>query len=240
MRLPVIQGVIRRRILANFRIDPEIMQREIPARFRPKLQKGWAVAGICLIRLEHIRPKALPEIIGLNSENAAHRVAVVWDDAGAPREGVFISRRDSNSSIAQMVGGRIFPGEHHAARFSVSDSATELNLALKSDDGEVKVEIAGKVVANLPPTSIFSNLEEASSFFEGGSVGYSVTGDPGRLDGLELQTNQWRVEPFEVSNVYSSYFSDEAKFPKGSVSFDHALIMRNVQHEWHSADDLYV
>lgn len=240
MRLPVIQGVIRRRILANFRIDPEIMQREIPARFRPKLQKGWAVAGICLIRLEHIRPKALPEIIGLNSENAAHRVAVVWDDAGAPREGVFISRRDSNSPINQMLGGRVFPGEHHAAHFSVNDTESELNLSMKSDDAEVQVEIAGKPDVNLPPTSIFSNLAEASSFFEGGSVGYSVTGDPGRLDGLELQTNQWRVEPFEVSNVYSSYFSDEAKFPKGSVSFDHALIMRNVQHEWHRADDLYV
>ncbi|MGZ8845506.1 MAG: DUF2071 domain-containing protein [Pyrinomonadaceae bacterium] len=240
MRLPVIQGVIRRRILANFRIDPEIMQREIPARFRPKLQKGWAVAGICLIRLEHIRPKALPEIIGLNSENAAHRVAVVWDDAGAPREGVFISRRDSNSQINQMLGGRVFPGEHHGAHFSVNDTKSELNLSMKSDDAEVQVEIAGKPVVSLPPTSIFSNLAEASSFFEGGSVGYSVTGDPGRLDGLELQTNQWRVEPFEVSNVYSSYFSDEAKFPKGSVSFDHALIMRNVQHEWHSADDLYV
>lgn len=240
MRLPVIQGVIRRRILANFRIDPEVMEREIPARFRPKLQKGWAVAGICLIRLEHIRPKSLPEIIGLNSENAAHRVAVVWDEAGTTREGVFISRRDSNSSINQMLGGRVFPGEHHAAHFQVNESESELSLAMKSEDADVEVEIAGKLAADLPPASIFSSLEEASSFFEGGSVGYSVTGDPSRLDGLELQTNQWRVEPFEVSNVYSSYFSDEARFPKGSVEFDHALIMRNVQHEWHSADDLYV
>lgn len=240
MRLPVIQGVIRRRILANFRIDPELMQREIPARFRPKLQNGWAVAGICLIRLEHIRPKRLPEIVGLNSENAAHRVAVIWDDAGDAREGVFISRRDTNSQINHLLGGHIFPGEHHAAQFSVKESASELSLAMKSDDAEVRVEIAGKVGSSLPSTSVFSDLDEASSFFEGGSVGYSVTGDPGRLDGLELQTNQWRVEPFDVSNVYSSYFSDEDKFPKGSINFDHALIMRNVEHEWHSADDLYV
>lgn len=240
MRLPVIQGVIRRRILANFRIDPELMQREIPARFRPKLHNGWAVAGICLIRLEHIRPKRLPEIVGLSSENAAHRVAVIWDEAKDSREGVFISRRDTNSQINHLLGGHVFPGEHHAAKFSVKESASELSLAMKSDDAEVTVEIAGKVGSSLPPTSMFSNLDEASSFFEGGSVGYSVTGDPGRLDGLELQTRQWRVEPFDVSNVYSSYFSDEGKFPKGSINFDHALIMRNVEHEWHSADDLYV
>ena len=78
MRLPVIQGTIGRRILANFRVDPEVMQRELPARFRPKLQAGHAIAGICLIRLEHVRPRTMPEIVGLSSENAAHRVAVTW------------------------------------------------------------------------------------------------------------------------------------------------------------------
>jgi len=85
MRLPVIQGTIRRRILANFRVHPEVIQRELPSRFRPKLQNGFAVAGICLIRLEHVRPRLTPEIVGLSSENAAHRVAVLWEEDGQPR-----------------------------------------------------------------------------------------------------------------------------------------------------------
>jgi len=38
----------------------------------------------------------------------------------------------------------------------------------------------------LPSTSIFSSLAEASSFFESGSLGYSVTNDPDRLDGLKF------------------------------------------------------
>jgi len=240
MRLPVIQGIIRRRILANFRVDPEIMQRELPSRFRPKLQNGFAIAGICLIRLEHIRPKSLPEIIGLNSENAAHRVAVVWDEDGEAREGVFISRRDTDSQINHLLGGRIFPGEHHHATFSVADSDSEISLAMKSDDARVKVEIAGTIASNLPASSIFSSLGEASSFFEGGSVGYSVTMDPDRLDGLKLKTSHWKIEPLDVSSVSSSYFSDQSRFPKGSVAFDHALIMRNVEHQWHSVDDLYI
>lgn len=80
MKLPTIQGVIRRRILANFRIDPQVMQHQLPSRFRPKVHNGFAVAGVCLIRLEHIRPKPMPDIIGLSSENAAHRVAVLWED----------------------------------------------------------------------------------------------------------------------------------------------------------------
>lgn len=240
MRLPVIQGIIRRRILANFRVDPETMQREIPARFRPKLQNGLAVAGVCLIRLEHIRPRSMPEIIGLNSENAAHRVAVTWEEDGLVREGVFISRRDTGSQIAHLAGGRIFPGEHHHASFSVTESESDISLAMKSDDAAVALEIAGSVAHEMPALSVFASVAEASAFFERGSVGYSVTSDPARLDGLKLETKEWRVEPLEVKRIYSSYFSDETKFPKGTIEFDHALIMRNVEHEWHSADDLYV
>src|SRR5258708_30160833 len=150
MRLPVIQGTIRRRILANFRVDPEIMQREIPARFRPKLQDGFAVAGICLIRLEHIRPRLMPEIVGLNSENAAHRVAVTWDEDGVTREGVFISRRDTGSQFAHLACGRIFPGEHHHASFEVTESATQIRLAVKSDAAALALEIAGRTALELP------------------------------------------------------------------------------------------
>jgi len=240
MRLPTIQGVIRRRILANFHIDPQVMQHHLPSRFRPKLHDGVAVAGICLIRLEHVRPKLMPEFIGISSENAAHRSAVLWDDSGVTREGVFISRRDTDSQLNHLLGGRIFPGEHHQASFDVAESNSEIKLSMKSADDTVSVEIEGRIAAELPPSSIFSSLAEASSFFEGGALGYSVTSDPGRLDGLTLATEEWRVEPLEVGRIFSSYFCDEGKFPKDSIEFDHALIMRNVAHEWHSADDLYV
>jgi hypothetical protein len=240
MRLPTIQGVIHRRILANFRVDPEVMQKQIPSRFTPKLHKGFAVAGICLIRLEHIRPKLMPAIVGISSENAAHRVAVTWDDQGTSHQGVFISRRDTDSQLNHILGGRVFPGEHNHAAFLVSESDDKIKLSMTSDDAAVAVEIDGTIANKLPSDSIFSSLAEASSFFEGGAVGYSVTSDAGRLDGLELDTKEWRVEPLEVRKAYSSYFSDEQKFPKGSVEFDHALIMRNIAHEWHSVDDIYL
>jgi hypothetical protein len=111
---------------------------------------------------------------------------------------------------------------------------------LNSVDEAVAIEIEGEVASELPPTSIFSSLAEASSFFEKGALGYSVTSNADRLDGLKLETREWRVTPLSVSRVYSSYFSDRTKFPEGSIEFDHALIMRDVAHEWHTADDLYV
>ena len=53
-------GLIKRRLLVNYRVDPKVMQRFLPKPFRPKLQNGQSIAGICLIRLEQIRPAGLP------------------------------------------------------------------------------------------------------------------------------------------------------------------------------------
>ena len=85
MRFPLVRGIIKRRMLINFRVDASVMQRFLPAPFRPKLHQGHAIAGICLIRLEEIRPGGLPALLGVSSENAAHRIAVEWDEpSGEP------------------------------------------------------------------------------------------------------------------------------------------------------------
>ncbi len=194
-----------------------------------------------MIRLEQIRPVGLPSLVGLSSENAAHRIAVLWDDeTGKTQEGVFVPRRDTDSVLNQLAGGRVFPGEHHAANFRVDGSGEKVDLEMKSKDGEVSVRIKAKVVVELPKGSGFGALAEASQFFEPGSLGYSVTEDATRLDGLSLKTKTWRMEALEVEQVCSSYFGDESKFPKGSVNFDCALLMRDIEHEWHSAPDLYI
>ncbi len=56
MRIPVIQGVIKRRILVNYRADPMVVQRLLPSPFRTKLHNDQGIEGICLIELEHICP----------------------------------------------------------------------------------------------------------------------------------------------------------------------------------------
>jgi len=35
-----------------------------------------------------------------------------------------------------------------------------------------------------------------------------------------------------IESVRSSFFDDTNRFPKGSIHFDCALLMRNVAHEW--------
>jgi hypothetical protein len=218
----------------NFRADPAVVQKLLPSGMRPKLFRGQAIVGICLIRLEEVRLKGLPVAAGLSSENAAHRIAVEWND-GADREGVYIPRRDTDSCLNALAGGRIFPGEHHLSRFAVSDTAGRIQFSLTGED--VRIDLEARETDRLPSTSLFTSVAETSHFFEGGCVGYSVTCDPARLDGIRLDTRTWHVEPLQVDQVFSSWFSDPARFPEGSILFDHALIMRDILHEWHAVED---
>lgn len=238
MRLPAIQGVIDRRILANYHVDPDVMRRVLPEPFRPKLVGGWAIAGVCLIRLKHIRPRFLPLPVGVNSENAAHRVAVEWQDGSEKREGVYIPRRDTSSWANVLAGGTIFSGIHHHAVFAVRESSHHVSVSLDSDDGKLHLQLAGSVTDRLPTASAFPSLDDASAFFERGGLGYSATRDPGRFDGLELRCHEWHVEPLDVERLESSFFEDTALFPANSVEFDCALLMRGIRHEWHGRGEL--
>jgi hypothetical protein len=85
MKPPVVRGMIDRRILANYRIDPMVLQAVLPKPFRPKIVNGFGVGGISLIRLN------------------------------------------------TLVGGRIFPGVHHYATFTVNESTASLSIDLTSD-----------------------------------------------------------------------------------------------------------
>jgi hypothetical protein len=167
MKIPTLKGIIKRRILVNYCAEPLVIQKILPAGFRPKLYQGKAIAGICLIRLEQIRPKHLPEFIGFSSENAAHRIAVEWQENGEMKEGVYVPRRDTDSFINSAVGGRLFPGEHHKAGFDIKENEDEINFAMKSEDGEVSVSFNGKISENLPANSVFSSLAEASKVRSG-------------------------------------------------------------------------
>jgi hypothetical protein len=240
MRFPKVHGVIRRRLLVNFRVDPGVIQQLLPSPFRPKLQDGHAIAGVCLIRLEDIRPQGVPQMLGLSSENAAHRVAVVWEDHTGAHEGVYIPRRDTGSLINHLGGGRIFPGEHHRAKFQVAEAGDRIELHMRAADGRLQIDVAGHVSQDLPRTSAFRTLSDASAFFEPGALGYSATAGGTRLDGVVLKTHSWKVEALALEQAYSSYFADEIFFPAGSVTFDCALIMRNIAHEWHAAADMYI
>lgn len=238
LQLPTIAGVIDRRILINYRCRAGALQRLLPPPFHPKLVNGWGMAGICLIRLSGVRPRFTPPLVGLTSENAAHRIAVEWDEHGLTREGVFIPRRDTNSLLNRLAGGRIFSGVHHPAKFHVLESGNRFKLEMRSDDQVTSVRIHAHVIHSLPASSIFRSLDEAAKFFQRGSLGWSARAEENTFDGLELAIQSWLMEPLAVDDVASSFFENPKLFPAGSAIIDSAFLMRSISHKWHARGKL--
>lgn len=237
MRMPPLAAVVERRLLVNYRVDPDVARTLLPAPLEPQLVDGSAVAGICLLRLGVLRPAVVPFRIGWGAENAAHRIAVTWEDGGTRRSGVFVPYRHSASVLPVLAGGRLFPGVHHSARFEVDETAERVRVALigrpsdrvETTDVDVDVRIGGPWTSALFPT-----LAAASEFFRRGSVGLSPSRDDRRLERMVLSTDAWHVEAATALSVRSSFFD---RLPAGSAELDSVLIMRDVPVTWSAPGD---
>jgi hypothetical protein len=236
--LPLIQGVIARRMLLNFRADPAVVQRLLPAPLQVDRQHGHAIVGVCLVRLEKMRPRGVPSSLGLSSENMAHRVAIRYPGREGMRPGVFVWRRETDQRLVELLGGRMFPGVHHHARFQVSESQSHLSMDVKSDDGQVDVRFSARVLESWRQTPSFDSFDEASEFFRKGDCGFSCSLRGDELEGMQLKVLKWEMVPMEIESQHCAFYSDLQRFPSGSVEFDCGLLMRGVPHEFHELTDV--
>jgi Uncharacterized conserved protein (COG2071) len=224
---------IERRLLVNYRIDPEFVAPLLPRPFRPQLVAGRAVGGVCFLRLGGLRAGLMPGMPGFATENAAHRFAVEWDDAGGTRVGVYVPRRDTSSRITAVAGGKIFPGSYHLARFAVDEPGDDVRIAVTSNDRNVRLTVAAVPAATLD-SQLFPALPDAVDFFRRGALGFSPSGHSGSLDGVRLHSASWDAHPMAVEHIGSSLFDETTVFPRGTCLLDFALVMRNIRARWTS------
>lgn len=235
-----IRATMQRRILVNFRVEPAALARSLPPFFRPTLIGGYGIAGICLIRLGGIRPVGLPSALGVTSENVAHRIAVEWDTDDGVVKGVYIPRRDTSSRLSTLLGGRVFPGWQHMARFQVDEDEDSYRVELSSRDGEVEVAVAAHRSDSVMPGSVFATVEDASRFFRCAPVGYAATPLEDVFDGVALTAEEWAIAPLHLDEVRSTFFDDPRRFPPGAAVPDSAFLMANLDTTWRAQPKLRV
>ncbi len=232
MRLSSVRSVVERRLLINYRMAPDHAARVLPAPFEPQLVNGYAVAGICMIRLGGIRPRGVPARFGIRNENAAHRFAVQWRDGSGLRTGVYVPERHTSSRVNAALGGKLFPGLHEWARFEVSETATGVSIDFRDRHARCHVSAAAEIGGELEGSRLFASAAEASDFLRLSPQGFSPEVGTSRLEGVELRSLDWTVHPARIRHVRSSVFDDKARFPEGSIELDSALVMREIPVEW--------
>ena len=202
------------------------------------MQRGHAVVGVCLIRMENLRPHSIPGALGLSSEKMAHRMAIRCPSRDGMRPGVFIWRRETDQRMIELQGGRLFPGVHQHARFHVHEDENHLAMEVKSADGQADVSFSARVSREWHDTVGFETWDEVSEFFRKGDCGFSCSLRGKELEGLQMKTLEWAMVPMEVESQHCAFYSDTSRFPRGSIEFDSGVLMRGLSHEWHQMTDV--
>jgi hypothetical protein len=231
--LPKLAGVIARRILVNFRADPDVIRRLLPWPLEVATYGGYAVAGICLTRLEGLRPQGVPGPLGIAAENMAHRVAIRYPTEKGWKDGIFIWRRESDCELLVQLGGCLFPGVHHRAGFEVWERNGQLALSVRTDERRSDVVLRTRRSLEWRVTPLFPTLDEMCGFFELGDCAFSCVKRGRGLEGLRLRALRWELSPLRVTEVHSAFYENHCCFPPGSVCFDSAVLIRDVPHDWH-------
>ncbi|WNJ16071.1 DUF2071 domain-containing protein [Pontibacter sp. G13] len=237
MQISAVEGWMERRLMIHYRVDAGVLKAMLPAPFRPRLVDGYGIAGVDLIRQRQMRIKGFPRKVGMNSDLALHRFSVEWSEMGRTRTGVYIPRRETSLPIHVIAGGRLYPGIYHLAKFRSREKNGKYAIKM-SGNSDTSVAIQAKVSDYFPFESVFREVEYASTFFRKEAIGYTPRYQLSIFDGLRLHMPRWQVTPMHVSQVKVSFFENPAIFPPGSIYFDHALLVENVEYEWRRVDQL--
>ncbi len=238
-QLPVITGLLDRRILLNYSLDPDYLKRFLPSPFKPRLFNGVGVGGICMIRFSGLRPKFVPPFMGIDSENAAHRIAVEWEFNDKKFEGVYIPKRNTASQFNYITGGKIFPGIFQMSKFDVNEQSDNYQIKITpSGQNQPMVEFQGEASTKLSEKSIFPALKVASDFFAKGAIGYSLSADKSHFQGMELRMLQWDIQAMNIKQASVHLFENSSSFPVGTAKLDSAMLMKNLRHEWHRIPEI--
>ena len=236
MKLFNIVGNIERRILVNYRFDPEVLSKLLPSPFRPRVINGYAVGGMCLIRFNKMRPNFFPEFLGSSSENGTHRFCIEWDDNGKVKKGVFVMQRFTNSKLHELGSNILSPGALSFAEFKIEEENNKYSVEFMSKNGDqVKLVVTGNGQFH---SEVYSSIEEVSNDFKTDSIGFSPFKN-NIFYGVKLVTKSWKVSPLDLISIKSSFFENEEFFPKGSAQVDHCLLMENIGHSWSKVDSVY-
>lgn len=221
-----LKAHLRRRLLISYAIDATAAARLLPQPFRPQLLNGRAVGGFCVIGLQSVRPGWVAPNIGARTENAAHRIAVEWDEGGRTRTGVYIFERHSSSLLPVIAGGRLFPGMQKHAHFQLHEDATRFRVEMVADDTYALADV--ELSADWS-SSLFPTIQAASDFHRDGAIGWSPRRDGLGAEPVELTSDAWAVEPGRINEIHSSFFD---ALPSGAAKLDSVVIMRNLPLRW--------
>jgi hypothetical protein len=207
---------IRARILTLYRVEPRALEARLPARLRPRLVGGSALAVACYTRLGSTRFfRGRSE----GSHHLSYRFAAEREERDGWRAATWIARRETSSWLEARCGSKLLRGEYGRAAFRIKEEAFAVELEVEDERGEefyLRAEASG-----VARHSLFAGPQALEEFLgaESSIEPYDVFAP--EADELDL-AGHFAPEPLAVFEARSDFLEDPAKLPPGAVELDSA------------------
>lgn len=236
MRPPTLEGTIERRLLISYRADPDIVRTHLPTGSRHTPSRATP-SSVSASSNSASTPPACPErsASGPSTARTATPSSTPTDNPPSTSPAETPTRRSSHPPA-----GDSSPAATTEPRITATEDEHNLRVTLDSRDDLIHVTVKAHPTDQLPGDSVFADPATASAFFEHADTGYSDTTRIDCLDALILETANWSATPLAVDEVDSSYFDNSDRFPEGSITLDHGLLMRDIHHTWHPQPRLHL
>lgn len=222
--LPAVRADMRERFVVTMRVPSGAMARVLPARLRPQLVAGHAIATFCVLDLRNITVAPLPTVAGWQSRSCAERLGVL-DEAGPA---VFVDERLTSSRVGSAFTHLGFSAPHRLVDLEVAKDARRARITAASASTslfEASLHRGGDLGG-----SVFDDVAAFAAFLAAGVRSYGPSRRRGRLTVVDLAKADSTYEPLRVESLAGGFADRWAAVGGGEI--DSAFRTVDADYEW--------
>jgi uncharacterized protein YqjF (DUF2071 family) len=223
----------------NYRVDPAVLSRLLPAPLEPEIHKGHGWVQVLMSSLRDMRPPGIPSLFGTCFYQVSYRAAVRYRDAvGAWRRGGYFVRSETNHPVMRAVGNALAEFKFHdfgAAEMVMLRDGDRLTVGVDPEasfpNGRLVSVVDTRPCPGPPPSSCWASLDELHEPLVECYDALGVDAEEGHLYILTIDRDPWNARFVSPRNVYSEYF-DTGPLGQGAAELDSVLHLEECRYRW--------
>jgi hypothetical protein len=228
-----IAARMEQRLIFNFRLPPEVLERHLPVPWlQPLPIEGFAVASLCVLWLRNVTVGRIPRRFGAATISSAYRFGVLDRFDGGAKPAVYVRTRYSTSHWTSQLSRLGFPWQRSQARIELKrlGGSGSSRLQITSGSGE---PVFGATVRHPSRNSsaLFESPEDFARFVAQGVTSYSPSQKGDRMSVVDLVKEDQTYSPLEASDIQAPLLAEWLARPAADF-FDSAYRTEGGTYLW--------
>lgn len=217
-------------VLLAYRTPVDSVRTLVPPGLQLVTVGPWAFWNVVACRVERMRPRAVPGVLGLSYHHVAYRLYVTCATARGPLSGLYFVRSDADSRLIASAGNALSDFRFHPARIDlrVTPNRVAMNVLSFDGAGDATLEVESAAAPTLAAESPFATVEDAARVLKYQPLAMSVADNRVRLAEVRRHERHWRESPVTVTSARWSFFDRLGQQP----NLERATRVDAIDYEW--------